>query len=115
MLLPAVLGVHGSQRGVDAPGGQGGVGVVAGRLPTASTSTPSSASSMAARSPDPPVPITSTPVEILRSRILPVPPSNRWPVALSLDSLFVVSPLLPATELFIPMASTLETRQPLVQ
>ena len=35
-----------------------------GRLPRASTSTPASASSMAARRPEPPVPITRTVVEI---------------------------------------------------
>jgi hypothetical protein len=38
-------------------------------LPTASTSTPRSASSIAARNPDPPVPITRTDVEICRSKV----------------------------------------------
>ena len=41
-----------------------------GRLPRASTSTPASASSMAARRPDPPVPITRTVVEIWRSEVV---------------------------------------------
>ena len=70
VLLPAVVGVHGGEGGVDAAGGERGVRVGLGRLPRASTSTPASASSMAARRPDPPVPMTRTVVEIWRSEVV---------------------------------------------
>ena len=64
VLLPGVLGIDGRERGIDAAGGERRMGVRLGRLPTASTSDPRSASSIAARSPEPPVPMTRTDVEI---------------------------------------------------